>query len=160
MPLTLRILKRKESKNIIQSRFSEDYLSSFEVTLFVFESPIDQLEADGRRSSQGFNVIQTVRWATLVSISQLCKHSTGLIIHQRCQIVDLLQSTCSIRAWGEWMKYEVFPLGAHCRQSWLSVETGLYRKARLFDSLPSYKTFLWFSLRVWPASVSNLNWFL
>ena len=61
-------------------------------------------------------------------------------------------------AWGECTKYATFPLGAHWRHNWLSVDTGLYMKTMLLDSLPSYKTLRWFSLS-WPPSVSNRNWF-
>ena len=63
-----------------------------------------------------------------------------------------------INAWGECTKYATFPLGAHCRHSWLSVDTGLYIKTMLLDNFPSYKTLRWFSLS-WPPSVSKRNWF-
>lgn len=49
--------------------------------------------------------------------------------------------TCNMRACGVWTKYEIFPLGADCKQSWLSVATGLYMNTIALDSLPSYRTF-------------------
>jgi len=51
--------------------------------------------------------------------------------------------TCSMSACGVCTKYETFPLGEDCKQSWPSVATGLYMKTMAFDSLPSYSTCFW-----------------
>lgn len=53
--------------------------------------------------------------------------------------------TCSMSAWGEWTKMEALSLGEDSRQSWASVARGLYVKAMLEDSLPSYSKVLWCS---------------
>lgn len=45
--------------------------------------------------------------------------------------------TCNIRACGVWTKYDTFPFGADCKQSWPSVATGLYINTMPLDSLPS-----------------------
>lgn len=53
----------------------------------------------------------------------------------------LAKLTCNISACGVCTKYDAFPLGADCKQSWPSVATGLYMKTIALDNFPSYRTY-------------------